>query len=120
MVDMTDLPHFVLPFQWSTAPGGGLQAAVAEQESITEIGGCCEAIIRTVQGQRTTLPEFGIPQVEFNGNPELTQTLIAAALLEWEPRVSSFVSATTDLDDETTQIVRALIGPADDQEGEQI
>ena len=116
---MADYPHFTLPFAWTQDALGGLSAAVAEQESIAEIGTCVEAIIRTVQGQRTTLPEFGVPQLEFNPNPEVAAAAVASAVLEHEPRVEALVSAGWDDDDVEVQVMRALIAPADDQEGPQ-
>ena len=114
----TDIPHFTLPFQWVPADGGGMTAAVAEQESIAEIGSCVEAIVRTVQGQRTTLPAFGHPELEFNTDAELTRAVLAQALVEWEPRVTSFITAASDPTDVDVQIVRALIAPADNEEGD--
>lgn len=115
---MTDIPHFTLPFQWTRDPLGGLSAAVAEQESTPEIAGCCEAIIRTVQGQRTSLPAFGRPEFEFNTDPAFARTSIAAALVEWEPRVQSLITAAPDPYDNEVQMVRALIAPHDTVEGE--
>lgn len=115
---MTDVPHFTLPFQWATATTGGLAARECEQESALEVGSCAEAIIRTVQGQRTTLPSFGIPQEEFNTSAEMTRAMIAQALRDQEPRVDALVSAEPSHDDELVQQVRVLISPADGQEGE--
>lgn len=113
----TELPHFTLPFRWDIGPSG-TSAAVAEQESVQEIASCCEAIIRTVQGQRTTLPAFGRPELEFNTSPAWVRSVLAAALLEWEPRVESLIGAAPDPDDEELQVVRALIAPSDNQEGD--
>jgi len=115
---MTDVPHFALPFQWATATAGGLCARECEQDSSAEIGACAEAVIRTVQGQRTTLPTFGRPQLEFNTSPALTRAMLAQALREHEPRVESLITAEPRADDELVQVVRALIAPADDEEGE--
>ena len=115
----TDIPHFKLPFRFEPSGLGGLAAGVCEQESIDEIGGCCEAILRTVQGQRTTLPEFGRPELEFNTDPASVRAALAGALLEWEPRVQSLITDYPDADDEGVQVVRALIAPADDEEGDQ-
>jgi phage baseplate assembly protein W len=114
-----DIPHFKLPFRWEASSLGGLAAGVCDQESVEEIGGCCEAVLRTVQGQRTTLPEFGRPQLEFNTAPESVKAALAAALLEWEPRVQSYITDAPDDSDEGVQVVRALIAPADDEEGDQ-
>jgi phage baseplate assembly protein W len=106
-------PHFALPFQWAPADQGGLAAREVDQESIDEIGGCAEAILRTVVGERSTLPEFGRPQLEFNTDPELTRSQLADALIRWEPRVSSLITDNPDPADVETQVVRALISPAD-------
>jgi phage baseplate assembly protein W len=114
---MTDTPHFALPFQWSTAAGGGLAALEVEQESMDEIASCAEAIIRTVQGQRTSLPTFGIPALEFNEDPALTSSVITQALQEFEPRVAPLISAAPDTGDDLTQIVEALIAPSDNEDG---
>jgi phage baseplate assembly protein W len=114
---MADTPHFALPFQWSTAAGGGLAALEVEQESMDEISACCEAIIRTVQGQRTSLPTFGRPALEFNEDPALTSSVLTQALQEFEPRVAPLISAAPDDADDLTQVVEALIAPADNEEG---
>lgn len=115
----TELPHFNLPFAFVAEGTGGLVADVCDQESVAEIGACCEAILRTVQGERTTLSDFGRPELEFNGDPELVRATLAAALLEWEPRVAALVTAWPDPDDESVQVIRALIAPADSEEGDQ-
>jgi phage baseplate assembly protein W len=113
-----DFPHFTLPFQWALSDSGGLGAAVADQESIAEIGSCVEAIIRTVQGERTTLPDFGVPQLEFNANAEVAAAAVAAAVLEFEPRVEALITGGWDSDDNEVQAMRALIAPADDEQGD--
>jgi hypothetical protein len=115
---MTDVPHLVLPFQWATAGTGGLAALECEQESAEEIGSCAEAIIRTVQGQRSSLPSFGRPQLEFNTSAATTRAVLAQALRDQEPRVEALVTAEPSPGDELVQEVRALIAPADEQEGE--
>ena len=114
---MPDIPHFTVPFQWARNPRGGLQAGTVEQESTAEIAGCCESILRTVQGQRTSLPEFGRPELEFS-DPAFSQSAVASALVAFEPRVESLVTATPDDDDPEIQLVRALIAPSDSAEGE--
>lgn len=114
-------PHFTLPFRFvPNNQGGGYGAAVAEQESIAEIASCCEAVIRTVQGQRTTLPEFGRPELEFNSDPDFVRTALASALTEWEPRVESLITAESDTTDVEIQMVKALIAPRDGEEGENL
>ena len=114
-----EFPHFTLPFAWSPSDAGGLGAAVAEQESIAEIAGCVEAIVRTVQGERTTLPEFGIPELEFNADAQLAAAALASAVLTFEPRADALVTGEPDPTDVAVQVIRALIAPADNEEGEQ-
>lgn len=115
---MTDIPHFTLPFQWARGVQGGVQVSVAEQESVAEIAGCAEAIIRTVQGQRTSLPEFGRPELEFATDPDFVRTSLATALIAFEPRVESLIASEPDPNDPELQIVRALIAPRDTEEGD--
>lgn len=114
---MTDIPHFSLPFAWVTSGAGGVTARVNEQESVAEIGACCEAIIRTVQGERTSLPEFGRPELEFNTNPALTRAALSQALITFEPRVQALITAGVSNDDTEMQVVRAILSPADREEG---
>jgi phage baseplate assembly protein W len=115
---MIDLPHFTLPFRFVSSGSGAVAAAVAEQESTDEIASCCEAVIRTVQGQRTSMPQFGRPEYEFNTNPDFVRSSLAAALLEYEPRVESLIEAGPDSSDPELQIVRAILAPRDGDESE--
>ena len=114
----TELPHFTLPFRFVSAGADVVAAAVAEQESTDEIASCCEAVIRTVQGQRTSMPQFGRPEYEFNTDAEYVRSSLAAALLEYEPRVESLIEAWPDDNDPELQIVRAILAPRDGEEGE--
>jgi phage baseplate assembly protein W len=92
--------------------------AVAEQESAAEIVSCCEVILRTTQGQRTSYPEFGRPELEFT-DPAFTRTAVASALVTFEPRVESLVTSEPDASDPEIAIVRALVAPRDAEEGMQ-
>jgi phage baseplate assembly protein W len=111
-----EVPHFTIPFQWVPSGTGGVTAQTAEQESTDEIGSCCEAIIRTVQGQRTTLPAFGRPELEFITTPDAIRAVLAQALQAFEPRVSALIVDYIDPDDDLVQVIRTLISPADDVE----
>lgn len=117
---MTDIPHFSLPFAWVTSGSGGVCARVNEQESVAEIAACCEAVIRTVQGERTSLPEFGRPELEFSNDPAMTQAALQQALITFEPRVESLITAGIDPDDPEVQVVRALLSPIDREEGDTV
>lgn len=114
-----EIPHFALPFTWASSSGGpGLAAAEVEQESIDEIGACVEAVLRTVAGQRTTLPDFGRPELEFNTSAEVVRAQLAQALLDWEPRVQALIDAAPSETDNEVQVIRALIAPADQVDGD--
>jgi hypothetical protein len=63
------------------------------------------------------MPEFGRPELEFS-DPHFSQEAVASALVTFEPRVESLVTATPDDTDPEIQIVRALIAPRDTSEGE--
>ena len=115
---MTDIPHFSLPFAWVTSGTGGVCARVNEQESQAEIAACCEAIIRTVQGERTSLPDFGRPELEFNGNPALTRAALSQALTTFEPRVQALITADVNPADVEMQLVQAILSPTDREEGD--
>jgi phage baseplate assembly protein W len=112
-----DIPHFTLPFQWARDVRGGLRVSTVEQESIAEVASCCECIVRTVQGERTSMPEFGRPELEF-ASPQFSQAAVASALVAFEPRVEAMVSAEADDSDPEIQLVRTLIAPRDTAEGE--
>lgn len=89
---MVDIPHFALPFRFELGGSDVVAAAVTEQDSVEEIADCVECTIRTVAGERTTLPEFGRPEtLEFTINRELARAQLTQALNEAEPRAISIV-----------------------------
>lgn len=97
---MTDVPHFSLPFRYDRLSDGRQRVAVTEQDTAQEIGDCVELILRTVQGDRATLPDFGRPEeLEFTLDRELARSLVQQAVDEFEPRARTLVE---NADDETT------------------
>lgn len=79
---MADVPHFDLPFRYvSSSP------AVAEQDSLADIINCVQAVLLTVQGQRTEIPEFGVPEQVFAVQPLHLEEMLAS-VLEYEPRAN--------------------------------
>ena len=56
-------------------------------------------------------------QLEFS-DPEFSQSAVASALVTFEPRVESLVTANPDDDDPEIQLVQALIAPSDGTEGD--
>jgi phage baseplate assembly protein W len=87
-----DVPHFSIPFHFHDH-GGGVKPHVVEQDTIDEIFGCVEAVVRTELGTRIDEPEFGVASQEFiHRQPDLDAFITAVS--RWEPRAS--VSAEED------------------------
>lgn len=75
-------PHFAVPFRVENG-----QVAQIEQDSIGEIEGCVEAVLRTPEGSRIEEPDFGIPDATFEQlGPDPSAEAYLAAIAEWEPR----------------------------------
>lgn len=90
----TELPHFSLPFRFEQLPDGTRRTAVTEQDTAEEIGDCVELTLRTVQGQRGTLPGFGRPEsLLFTVERELARSMVQEAVDDAEPRVRALVEA---------------------------
>ena len=91
---MTDLPHFSLPFRFTTP-----NAAVSEQDSIDEISDCALAVLLCPRGFRVELPDFGVPDLAFQTQP--VDTASVRTLVEtWEPRSSVLFSQHPDAYDQ--------------------
>lgn len=104
---MADYPHFSLPFRFEAQHDGSRRIPVTEENTIDEIGDCIELLLRTVEGERGTLPGFGRPQIEFAGNRELARSLVQQVLDEYEPRVRNIVERA-DLDPDDEGVLRLL------------
>ena len=109
---MTDLPHFSQPFRFQRDALGAMSAAVTEQDTPDEIADCVEVTIRTAQGDRATLPEFGRPDtLEFALDRELAQAQLEQALNDAEPRADELVRAgDVDPNDPGVLRLRAMFG----------
>lgn len=68
----------------------GTGIAVVEQESNAEILASAELVLRTIQGDRISNPEFGVPESLFELGGADAQPFIDA-IERWEPRVSVLV-----------------------------
>lgn len=97
------VPHLAFPFRMMA--GGSV--SVVEQDSLEEIGQCVEVFLRTTQGERIEIPEYGIGDPVFDVN--LDTEAIISDLLEWEPRAEVLMSEAFDPEDELTRIVRARV-----------
>lgn len=97
---MPDPVHFALPFRFVRASGGGLHAATHPEGSADEIADCVELALRTVQGQRASLPTFGRPDaLEFGTSPAVLAAMLATTIDEAEPRARGVVDGDFDPND---------------------
>lgn len=87
---MPIVPHFDMPFRFS-----GSHAAVVDQDTLDDVSNCVEAILRTFEGQRQELPDFGIVDPVFNRQPIPLEPIIAA-ILDQEPRASILIEQAPD------------------------
>lgn len=90
-----DTPHFSFPFQFAS---DGKSVSVEEQDTPREIAACVELILRTPQGTRPELPEFGIPDLAFRQIPAtgLDTSDVERLVETWEPRVDVLLSDAPD------------------------
>ena len=79
---------------------------VVYQDTLEEIAQCVSMIVGTTIGERTVVPQFGIPQQPFDG-PNAKQ--IETAITAWENRCTSKVSFATD--DYGNSQVRVAVSP---------
>lgn len=83
MATVVRSPHFSLPLRFLR---GG--CPVLEQDSTEEIQQCGEIALRYERGQRTGLPDFGVPdQAMLQGGANLVE--ITAAVTQHDTRVAA-------------------------------
>lgn len=87
------IPHFDLPFHFDEE---GHPHAV-EQDTTQDVAVCVEAVVRTTQGQRQELPDFGIEDPLFKQNGLNTSNL-RTSVEKWEPRVEAAIEEGWDFD----------------------
>ena len=105
---MPDHPHISLPFRFEQLRSGEQRLAVTEQDSMDELGDSVELIVRTTQGDRRTLPGFGVsPTLAFMSNHDLARSLTQQAIDDSEPRVQALVQRGEV--DETDQGVNRIL-----------
>lgn len=86
---MTDIPHFQFPFEFKDG-----RFAEVEQDTIEDVAGCVEVVLRTPVGHRDELPEFGTHNPSFTAPPDIDS--LRRAVTEWEPRAEATVEDDTD------------------------
>lgn len=104
---MTVVPHLALPFRIS-----GGSPTCNEQDTAADVRDCVEAIVRTVQGQRIELPDFGIPDETFTESGA-EPAEIQVAVQTWEPRAAAEAAANNEsLDAYISEITVDITGGA--------
>jgi phage baseplate assembly protein W len=84
------IPHLAYP---ARVVGGRL--AAVEQDSIDDVAGCVELLMRCPVGSREDEPTFGTPPQVF-GQGGVSAAELEAAIARWEPRAGVLTEATLD------------------------
>lgn len=103
---MTEVPHLEWPFR--LAPDGGL--AVVEQGDITDLQQCVDVLRHTERGDRVLAPHIGVEDPTFVG---VDPVVLAADLMEWEPRATVRVESAVS-DDGVVQAVTIRVTHKED------
>ena len=101
---MINVPHFLYPFHFHD-DGSGVTTHVIEQDSLDEIFGCVEAVVRFRRGSRSDLPSFGITDPAFS-SPAVNANLLRAEINQWEPRAEEAITQEIDRFDSLINRVR--------------
>jgi len=102
---MTTIPHFDMPFRFSTA---GQHAAVVEQDSGDDVTNCVETTMRTTRGSRMFVPLFGITDPVFNIKP-LPQFITDRMQQEVEQSEPRATTHFTDLGDVLDAMIANIV-----------
>jgi hypothetical protein len=106
---MPDPRHFSVPFRFEQLRTGRVRAASTLQETPEEVADCVELIVRTVAGERATLPGFGRPDsLEFGTGLDLARAQLQTAIDESEPRARAIVEGDYDPNDPGVMRLRAM------------
>jgi phage baseplate assembly protein W len=105
-----ELPHFQLPFRFEPI-NGVPEAAVYEQDTVDEITGCVEGIIRCPVGFRDELPDFGTPGDVLFSEAPLDLEAAKGAVSRWEPRAGVDYEESGSLFDEAIRNIGIRITP---------
>jgi phage baseplate assembly protein W len=82
-----EAPQIALPFE--ITPSGTVREV--EQDTLDEIAMSVQAILLYRLGDRTELPDFGIPEPTFAMMTEDLSAALASAVSRWEDRAQIFI-----------------------------
>lgn len=106
------IPHFDLPLRLVVNT-----LSVAEQDTVTDVVNCVEAVARHRPGDREMLPEFGVFDRLTFGRQPLDLQEFMDAVLEWEPRALVALEAHPDAFDPLIARLSALVAIEEDPSG---
>lgn len=92
------VPHFDLPFRFAYRAGKPSVVCV-EQDTNDDVFNCVVAILRTHEGFRPELPEFGLPEQTFALQP-VDVPGMEEDIITQEPRAAVAISQEPDRFDE--------------------
>jgi len=95
---MTDIPHFDLPFRMQYYSGVP-HAVEVEQDTNDDVFNCVVAIVRTHEGFRPEVPEFGLPDQVFLLQPLDTDALQTDITIQEERAQVLIETLPTFMDD---------------------
>lgn len=87
------VPHFAFPFHLEDG-----RAAVVEQDSVDDVATCVEVLLRTNEGERLEVPEYGLRDLVFQVG--FDHPAIRAEIERWEPRASVVIDSAPDVADD--------------------
>lgn len=82
---MTLIPRIALPYRIVAG-----SPVVVEQDTLDDIAGCVETILRFPKGSRLELPDFGLPDQTFRERG-VDVDAVRSTLERWEPRAGVLV-----------------------------
>lgn len=97
------IPHFKLPFEIHNN-----KVIEVEQDSIAEVAGCVEAVLRYPIGYRVERPDFGIPDYAFSQSGTSIEAVETAIAL-WEPRADATIDHNLDVLDDLIDRIRVSV-----------
>lgn len=87
--------HFDYPFVFNNTTK---HASIADQDTLTDVANCVQAILATELGFRPDRPDFGIPDQVFELQPLNLENLIEI-IENQEPRAQLLITQMTDVQD---------------------
>lgn len=113
---MADVLHIAMPPRFERRPDGRVALATSVQDSPAHVADCVEIILRTREGQRALLPDFGRPDLEFEVDDETVASLLQDAVDRYEKRWRVIVDGEHDPDDPGVVRLFAALAPLDEDE----